>query len=145
MNDIFNDRIQMETETVFEPGGSIHIYPCGFELGQLILAGGKGKVSQKGRMVTADNGTSHFRPYRSLGAPRYTPLLSTEHGEMKASQCHVVVRLALPLKMDKADMAAALLAEVRLMADAMLTVGPTNPIASAATSPLSPIDPTPQH
>ena len=40
MNNIFINNLQMETQTVFCQNGSINIFPCAFELGQHIVAGG---------------------------------------------------------------------------------------------------------
>lgn len=90
-NQVFVKDTNMETQTVFMANGHIDIYPCSFEQGQHIVANGKDKASQKGRMVTDDNGTSHFRPYRKDSAVRYTPLMQTEHGEMKSTKKEIKI------------------------------------------------------
>ena len=95
---IFVDTINMETQTVFQNNGTINIYPCDFEQGQQILAGGMTQVRQKGRMVTNDDGTSRFIPYRKNSGYRYELLEFSDHGEMKASQKEIIFRFAFPKK-----------------------------------------------
>ena len=51
---VFVENINMETQTVFHTNGDINIYPCDFERGQHIVAGGT-RASQKGRMITEDD------------------------------------------------------------------------------------------
>lgn len=91
----------METQTVFCQNGNINIYPCAFEQGQHIVSGG-GNVSQKGRMVTDESGTSHFRPYAKDSGCRYTPLFNTAHGEVKETKEDVIFQLRFPKKLGKA-------------------------------------------
>ncbi|MBO7466834.1 MAG: hypothetical protein J6T94_04020, partial [Bacteroidaceae bacterium] len=79
---VFIENLQMETQTVFNQNGNINIYPCGFEAGQHIVSGGD-RASQKGRMVTEDDGTSHFRAYAKDSGSRYNTLFRTAHGEVK--------------------------------------------------------------
>ena len=113
-NQIFVDEIHMETQTVFHNNGSINIYPCEFELGQQIVAGGF-VASQKGRMTTEADGRSHFRPYAFDSGPRYTPLYDTSHGEVKATKEKVIFHLSFPKRMDKAYFLAALSEEMDQM------------------------------
>lgn len=98
---VFIDNLQMETQTVFAENGNINIYPCGFELGQHIVCGGD-RVSQKGRMVTEDNGTSHFRAYAKDSGARYTTLFRTAHGEVKETLETVIFQLRFPKRLGKA-------------------------------------------
>ena len=93
---VFIDTIKMETQTVFNENGVINIYPCGFELGQHIVATGS-NVSQKGRMVTEDDGTSCFAPYRHGSGSRYTYLHSTARSKVKMSRREVIVVTRLPI------------------------------------------------
>ena len=88
----------METQTVFQGNGTINITPCSFEMGQQIVAGGMTQVRQKGRMVTNDDGTSRFIPYRKDSGFRYEPIEFSDHGEMKASQKDIIFRFAFPKK-----------------------------------------------
>ena len=113
-NQVFVDEIHMETQTVFHNNGSINIYPCEFELGQQIVAGGF-VASQKGRMTTEADGRSHFRPYAFDSGPRYTPLYDTSQGEGKATKEMVFFHLSFPKRMDKAYFLAALSEEMDQM------------------------------
>jgi len=98
---IFIQNLQMETQTVFNQNGNIHIYPCGFEAGQHIVSVGD-RASQKGRMVTEDDGTSHFRAYAKNSGQRYNTLFQTAHGEVKETQENVIFQLRFPKRMGKA-------------------------------------------
>ena len=99
---VFIENLQMETQTVFTENGNINIYPCAFELGQHIVAGGMGEASQKGRMVTEDDGTSHFRAYAKDSGSRYNTLFRTAHGEVKETLENVIFQLRFPKRMGKA-------------------------------------------
>ena len=90
----------METQTIFFANGDINISPCGFELGQHIVHGGT-LASQKGRMVTEDDGTSHFRAYAKGSGSRYRTLFRTAHGEVRETQQSIIFQLRFPKKMDK--------------------------------------------
>ena len=99
---VFIDNLQMETQTVFTENGNINIYPCGFEQGQHIVAGGMSKASQKGRMVTSDDGTSRFTPYAQDSGARYTTVFRTAHGEVKETHGSVIFQLRFPKRYSKA-------------------------------------------
>ena len=98
---VFIDNINMETQTVFHAGGDINIFPCDFERGQLIVAGGS-RASQKGRMITEDDGTSYFKHYRQNSGSRYNRLFATAHGDIKESESTVIFTLRFPTRMGKA-------------------------------------------
>ena len=98
---VFIENLQMETQTVFYQNGDIKIYPCDFELGQQIVSGGD-HASQKGRMVTDDNGTSHFRAYAKDSGSRYKTLFLTAHGEVKETMGAVIFQLRFPKCLGKA-------------------------------------------
>ena len=98
---VFIEDLHMETQTVFYANGDINISPCGFELGQHIVSG-KDRVSQRGRMVTEDDGTSRFRPYMQGGTGRFRTLCRTAHGEVKESQDSLIVHLRLGKRLGKA-------------------------------------------
>ncbi len=99
---VFIGNLQMETQTVFTENGNINIYPCSFELGHHIVAGGMTEASQKGRMVTDESGTSHFTPYAKDSGSRYNTLFRTAHGEMKETRNSVIFQLRFPKKLGKA-------------------------------------------
>ena len=102
-NRIFIDNLQMETQTVYTENGNINIYPCDFELGQHIVARGMTEASQKGRMVTADDGTSRFTPYAKDSGSRYTTLFRTAHGEVKQTRGSIICQLRFPKRLGKAN------------------------------------------
>lgn len=112
---IFVDTIHMETQTVFQGNGTINITPCGFEMGQQIVAGGMNQVRQKGRMVTNDDGTSRFIPYRKDSGYRYQLLDVSDHGEMKHSQKDFIFRFAFPMKWPMEKVFEELRAEINDM------------------------------
>lgn len=96
----FVETINMETQTVFHASGDINIYPCDFERGQQIVAGGS-RASQKGRMVTEDDGTSHFKHYRHNSGSRYNRLFMTAHGDIKECESNIIFTLRFPKRMGK--------------------------------------------
>ena len=98
---VFIQNLQMETQTVFNQNGNIHIYPCDFEAGQHIVRVGD-RASQKGRMVTEDDGTSYFRAYAKDSGHRYNTLYRTAHGEVKETRDNVIFQLRFPKRMGKA-------------------------------------------
>ena len=95
------ENINMKTQTVFHSSGDINIYPCDFERGQQIVLGGT-RASQKGRMITEDDGTSHFKHYRHNSGSRYHRLFTTAHGDIKESESTVIFTLRFPKRMGKA-------------------------------------------
>ncbi len=98
---VFIDNINMDTQTVFHASGDINIYPCDFERGQQIVSGGT-RASQKGRMITEDDGTSRFKHYRHDSGSRYNRLFTTAHGDIKESGSSVIFTLRFPKRMGKA-------------------------------------------
>ena len=97
---VFIDRIQLETQTVFFENGSIHTTPCAFEENPNLIPNAD-RVSQKGRMVTLDDGTSSFRPYASDSGHRYKTLFRTPHGEVKETKECVIFQLRFPKRYGK--------------------------------------------
>ena len=89
---IFINNIRIETQTVYNENGSINIYPCAFEENPHLVAHGD-RVSQKGRMVTDDDGSSCFRPYATNSGCRYNTLFQTAHGSVKETQNDVIFQL----------------------------------------------------
>ena len=97
---VFIDRIQLETQTVFFQNGSIHTTPCAFEENPNLIPNGN-RVSQKGRMVTLDNGTSSFHPYASDSGHRYKTLFRTPHGEVKETKKSIIFQFRFPKRYGK--------------------------------------------
>ena len=86
---------------MFTENGNINIYPCSFEMGRHIVRGSD-QASQKGRMVTDDNGTSRFTPYAKDSGSRYTQLFRTAHGEVKETRDSVIFQLRFHKRLGKA-------------------------------------------
>lgn len=101
---VFIDTVKMETQTIYNENGAINICPCGFELRQHIVADGS-NASQKGRMVTEDDGTSRFTPYRHGGGSRYTYLHSTAKSTVKMSRREIIVETRFPVSLPNRAMA----------------------------------------
>ena len=97
---VFADNIRIETQTVFNENGSINIYPCSFEENHFVVADGS-RASQKGRMVTFNDGTSHFHPYAVDSGSRYHLLLSNAHGEVKETSKQIIFVLRFPKRLGK--------------------------------------------
>ena len=112
---VFIEDLHMETQTVFYANGDINISPCGFELGQHIVHGAT-RASQRGRMLTEDDGTSHFRPYGSDKSRVQKLLMTTQHGELKATKTGILGRWFFPKKQLNAAMVQSFCEEMQEMA-----------------------------
>ncbi len=97
---VFIDNILIETQTVFNENGNINIYPCAFEENPHLVLNGD-RASQKGRMVTHDDGTSHFRAYAVDSGSRYNTLFRTDHGEVKETHESIIFQLRFPKRLGK--------------------------------------------
>lgn len=98
---LFVDNIRIETQTVYNENGNINIYRCAYEENpHLVLHGDR--VSQKGRMVTHDDGTSSFRPYAVESGSRYNRLFETAHGTVKETLNDIIIQLRFPKRLGKA-------------------------------------------
>ena len=97
---VFIDQIQIETQTVFFENGGIHTTPCSFEDNHNIVRNGD-RVSQKGRMVTLDDGSSSFRPYATDSGSRYKTLFQTPHGEVKETKESIIFQFRFPKHLGK--------------------------------------------
>ena len=97
---VFIDQIQIETQTVFFENGSINTTPCAFEENPNLIPNGD-RVSQKGRMVTLDDGTSSFRPYANDSGSRYKALFLTPHGEVKETKENIIFQFRFPKRYGK--------------------------------------------
>jgi hypothetical protein len=97
---VFIDRVQLETHTVFFQNGGIHTSPCAFEENPNLIPNGN-RVSQKGRMETLDNGTSSFHPYASDSGSRYKTLFHTPHGEVKETKECIIFQFRFPKQFGK--------------------------------------------
>ncbi len=116
---IFVENLNMETQTVFHTSGDINIFPCDFERGQQIVAGGT-HASQKGRMITEDDGTSYFKHYRHNSGSRYNRLFLTAHGDIKETTSDMIFTLRFPKKYGKSLIKALLCEETEEMKEYLI-------------------------
>ena len=116
---IFVENLNMETQTVFHTSGDINIFPCDFERGQQIVAGGT-HASQKGRMITEDDGTSYFKHYRHNSGSRYNRLFLTAHGDIKETTSDMIFTLRLPKKYGKSLIKALFCEETEEMKEYLI-------------------------
>jgi len=104
---VFTDNIRIETQTIYAENGNINIYPCAFEENPHLVAHGD-TASQKGRMITHDDGTSHFNAYAVDSGSRYNTLFRTAHGEVKETRESIIFQLRFHKRLGKAAIMAML-------------------------------------
>ena len=98
---VFIDNINIDTQTTYSENGKININRCPYEENPHLVQNGD-HVSQKGRMVTEDDGTSCFRPYATNSGSRYNTLFQTAHGTVKETLNDVIIQLRFPKRLGKA-------------------------------------------
>jgi hypothetical protein len=98
---VFIDNINIDTQTTYSENGKININRCPYEENPHLVLNGD-RVSQKGRMVTEDDGTSCFRPYATNSGSRYNNLFQTAHGTVKETLNDVIIQLRFPKRLGKA-------------------------------------------
>ena len=92
----------MDTQTVFHENGGVTITPAEYEYGRHhIVAGGMMSVTQKGKLITNDDGSSKFLPYVGGGGSRYTRIFKTRHGTVKQSKANIIFSINMPKKYGK--------------------------------------------
>lgn len=99
-NNIIFENVSIETQTSYSENGRIDIYPCAFEDNPHLVINGN-TASQKGRMITEDDGTSCFHPYATNSGSRYSILHNTQHGEVKETKLDYIFTLRFPKKLGK--------------------------------------------
>ena len=61
MKNVFIETVKIDTQTVYHENGIVSVTPTVYEDGKhQVVAGGKTSVSQKGKLVTEDDGRSKF-------------------------------------------------------------------------------------
>jgi len=108
-NQLLNDCVKMDTQTVFYTNGDVNIYPCEWADEQVTRGG---SVSTKGRMQIEEDGTSSFHAYRRSNMSRYTVLYQTENGVVKHTREKYIITLTLPIGMRHKAMLEALRRQV---------------------------------
>ena len=102
MRNVFIETIKIDTQTVYHENGSVSVTPAVYEDGKhQVVAGGKTSVSQKGKLITEDDGRSKFLPYAAGGGSRYSRVFKTRHGTVKQSQSNIIFSINFPKKYGK--------------------------------------------
>ena len=109
---------KMDTQTVYHENGSVSVTPAVYEDGKhQVVAGGKTSVSQKGKLITDDDGRSKFLPYAAGSGSRYSRVFKTRHGSVKQSQSNIIFSINFPKKYGK-DLINSLLHEEMALIEA---------------------------
>lgn len=111
---VFIDTFRIETQTEYRENGGINIYPCSFEENPMMVVDGE-YASQKGRMVTLNDGTSQFHPYAVDSGSRYKTLYCSAHGSLRETKNDVVFQLRFPKRLGKELIMDLLRKEVKEM------------------------------
>ena len=102
MRNVFIETIKIDTQTVYHENGSVSVTPAVYEDGKhQVVAGGKTSVTQKGKLITDDDGRSKFLPYAAGSGSRYSRVFKTRHGTVKQSQSNIIFSINFPKKYGK--------------------------------------------
>ena len=80
---ILAGEIGMDTQTRFHVNGDVNIYPCGW-VDEQVTRGGCAQT--KGRMTVEEDGTSHYKAYRSNTGPKRELLFETRHAAVEMTR-----------------------------------------------------------
>ena len=118
MRNVFIETVKIDTQTVYHENGIVSVTPTVYEDGKhQVVAGGKTSVSQKGKLVTEDDGRSKFLPYAAGSGSRYSRVFKTRHGSVKQSQSNIIFSINFPKKYGK-DLINSLLHEEMALIEA---------------------------
>ena len=118
MEKVFIETVKIDTQTVYHENGIVSVTPTVYEDGKhQVVAGGKTSVSQKGKLVTEDDGRSKFLPYAAGSGSRYSRVFKTRHGSVKQSQSNIIFSINFPKKYGK-DLINSLLHEEMALIEA---------------------------
>ena len=118
MKNVFIETVKIDTQTVYHENGIISVTPAVYEDGRhQVVAGGKTTVTQKGKLVTEDDGRSKFLPYAAGSGSRYSRVFKTRHGSVKQSQSNIIFSINFPKKYGK-DLINSLLHEEMALIEA---------------------------
>ena len=118
MKNVFIETVKIDTQTVYHENGIVSVTPAVYEDGRhQVVAGGKTSVSQKGKLVTEDDGRSKFLPYAAGSGSRYSRVFKTRHGSVKQSQSNIIFSINFPKKYGK-DLINSLLHEEMALIEA---------------------------
>ena len=118
MRNVFIETVKIDTQTVYHENGIVSVTPAVYEDGRhQVVAGGKTTVTQKGKLVTEDDGRSKFLPYAAGSGSRYSRVFKTRHGSVKQSQSNIIFSINFPKKYGK-DLINSLLHEEMALIEA---------------------------
>ena len=80
---ILAGEVSMDTQTKFHVNGDVNIYPCGWVDEQVTNGGCR---QTEGRMIIEEDGTSHYKAYRSNTGPKRVHLFSTRHAVVEKTR-----------------------------------------------------------
>ena len=80
---ILAGNIKMDTQTIFHTNGDVNIFPCGW-VDEQVTSGGCRRP--EGRMTIEEDGTSHFKAYRTNTGPRRELLFQTRHATVEMTR-----------------------------------------------------------
>ena len=75
--------VSMDTQTKFHVNGDVNIYPCGWVDEQVTTGGCR---QTEGRMTIEEDGTSHYKAYRTNTGPKRERLFSTRHAVVEKTR-----------------------------------------------------------
>lgn len=73
--------VKMDGSVNFHANGDINFFPCPWENDKPVTSGGR--VETKGRMAVEEDGTSHFKAYRTNTRTNRELLFATRHAEVE--------------------------------------------------------------
>ena len=115
MRNVFIETIKIDTQTVYHENGSVSVTPAVYEDGKHQVVAGKTMVSQKGKLITDDDGRSKFLPYAAGSGSRYSRVFKTRHGTVKQSQSNIIFSINFPKKYGKTLINSLLHEELALL------------------------------
>jgi hypothetical protein len=80
---ILAGEVSMDTQTKFHVNGDVNIYPCGW-VDEQVTTGGCRRC--RGRITIEEDGTSHFKAYRTNTGFRREHLFSTRHAVVEKTR-----------------------------------------------------------
>lgn len=96
---ILAGEVSMDTQTKFHVNGDVNIYPCGW-VDEQVTNGGVRQT--RGRMAIEEDGTSHYKAYRSNTGPKRVQLFETRHATVEMTR--PLYRTDRPGKVRRLDM-----------------------------------------
>ena len=80
---ILANEVSMDTQTKFHVNGDVNIFPCGW-VDEQVTNGGVRQT--KGRMTVEEDGTSHYKAYRTNTGPKRELLFETRHAAVEMTR-----------------------------------------------------------